>query len=233
MGFSEQNKRMIEWAIQRRSVVVRDITFRLLQERDLVITDTIVLLENPLKTENTFEVENSFEAENPLETENLENSFEAEDSLEAENLFEGENLLEAENSFEAENPLEVENPLEAESPFDLRNYRPSNHLIFFSNSLVVSNYPSPSSAATSQILMVGFISLRRLIPLLYKAQCDCFSRSRLPISRRDESSLVPSPKSPLPIVDSDLKRSDSSRTRRNRISWWSLIGKNLRKQDWY
>ena len=49
MGFSEQNKRMIEWAIQRRSVVVRDITFRLLQERDLVITDTIVLLENPLK----------------------------------------------------------------------------------------------------------------------------------------------------------------------------------------
>jgi hypothetical protein len=30
MGLSEQNKRMIEWAIRRRSVVVRDIIFRLL-----------------------------------------------------------------------------------------------------------------------------------------------------------------------------------------------------------
>jgi hypothetical protein len=77
MGLSEQNKRMIEWAIQRRSVLVRDIAFRLLQELDLIIIDTIVLLENPLKTDNTFEVENSFEtedsleAENPLETEIL------------------------------------------------------------------------------------------------------------------------------------------------------------------
>jgi hypothetical protein len=79
-------------------VVVRDIIFRLLQERDLVITDTIVFLENPLKTENTFEVENSFEAEN---------------------------LLEAENPLETQKPFKVENPFEAENPCTGRIEKPS------------------------------------------------------------------------------------------------------------
>jgi hypothetical protein len=160
-------------------------------------------LENPLKTENTFEVENSFEAENLLETETLEN------------------------------PLKAENPLEAESPFDLRNlssFKSFDILLkltgHFELSFPVLGSNQPDSYGWIHLSKTADpTSLQRPMRLLFS-----ISSTHITSGRVFAGSI---PKSPLPTVDSDLKRSDGNRTRWNRISWRFLIGKNLRKQDWY